>query len=90
MNNYMQVITENERLEIHHRHWREWAGGGWGNWHPCRPKLEYNSAEEDREHVLKILRARIVKIESRRPIDRVEAQYKIVKVREIKIIEDVI
>ena len=86
----MQVTTDNTWLEIHHRHWREWSGGGWGNWYPCRPKLEYTSAEEDREHILKIMRARIAKIKSRRPIARVETQHKIVKVREIKITEDIL
>jgi hypothetical protein len=85
----MQVITEDERLEIHQRYWRDWADGGWGSWYPCRPNIKYNSTEEDREHVLKIMRARLAKIESRQPI-LAQVEYKIVKIREIKIVEDIV
>jgi hypothetical protein len=81
--------TENERLEIHSRYWRDWAGGGWGSWHPCRPNIKYNSAEENRAYVLKIMQDRIAKIELRQPI-LAQVEYKIVKVREIRVVEDVI
>ena len=81
--------TEDTRLEIHSRYWRDWrVNPGWGNWHPCRPNIKYNSTEEDRAHVLKIMQDRIAKIKTKlTPFDQVE--YKIVKVREIKIVEDV-
>jgi hypothetical protein len=82
--------TEDIRLEIHSRYWRDWAGGGWGYWHPCRPNIKYNSQEEHRPYVLKVMQDRIAKIKSRRPENDDKVQYKIVKVIEIRIVEDVL
>jgi hypothetical protein len=83
------TTTEDERLEIHHRYWRDWAvNPGWGNWYPCRPNIKYPSEDENRLHVLKAMRDRIAKIKAKKSIFS-PVEYKIVKVREIKIVEDV-
>jgi hypothetical protein len=86
----MQVTTEDERLEIRCRYWRNWATNPeWGYWYTYRPNLKYNSSEEDRPYVLKIMQARIAKALAKQPAN-VLAEYKIVKVREIRTIEDIL
>jgi len=84
----MQVTTDNTWLEIHERYWCDWRTvPDWGNWFPCRPKIEYPYEEGKLEPVLKVMQKRIAKIQARRPGTH-PAECKIVKVRTIKIIED--
>ena len=87
-----QRIIENVRLEIHQRYWRGWNDPGeWGNWYPARPNLAYKYEEGNLDPVIKQIQKRINKLVKEHEDLKFEhrLEYKIVKVREIKIIEDV-
>jgi hypothetical protein len=89
MNN--PTTYEEVRFEIHRRYWRDWASPpSWGYWHPCRPNLKYTYEEGNLEPVIKTMQGRIAKIQARRPENAGRVEYKIVKVRKIQIIEDIL
>ena len=88
------TTTENIRFEIQKRYWRDWnINPSWGYWHPLTPKINYSYEEGNEEPVLKVMKARMNKIIARNvgPESSYyqKTEYKIVKVREIKIEEDV-
>jgi len=87
-----QKIIENVRLEIHHRYWRGWnTPGEWGNWYPASPNLAYKYEEGNLDPVIAQMQKRINKLLKEQDDLAMEhkVEYKIVKVREIKITEDV-
>ena len=86
------TTTENTRFEIQTRYWRDWViNPGWGYWHPLKPKINYGYEEGNVDPVLKVMKDRINKIIARNvgPESSYyqKTEYKIVKVREIKIEE---
>jgi len=88
------ITTDTTRFEIQTRYWRDWAiNPGWGYWYPLKPKINYGYEEGNVDPLLKVMKDRINKVIERdtasgkRYYQKVE--YKIVKVREIKIEEDI-
>jgi hypothetical protein len=86
----MKTTTDNTRLEIQTRYWREWSTQpDWGYWHPLRPNLRYNYEEGNIAPVLEKMQARIEKTTAKTPqAERGKMQYRIVKIREIRIVEE--
>lgn len=87
-----QRVIENTRLEIHKRYWRGWNyQEGWGSWFPAKPNLAYSYEEGNLDPVIKQMQKRINKLLKEQDDLGLEykIEYKVVKVTEIKIIEDV-
>jgi hypothetical protein len=88
------TTTENTRFEIQTRYWRDWnINPGWGHWHPLKPKINYSYEEGNEDPLLEVMKDRIKKVIERNVVQGnryyQKTEYKIVKVREIKIEEDV-
>lgn len=80
----------NTRLEIQSRYWRDWVtNAGWGYWHPVRPNLHYHYEEDNLAPVLEKMKARIKKITAKDEPYDLRRQYRIVKITEIKIVEEI-
>ena len=80
------------RLEIHTRYWRDWGTNpSWGAWHPLKPKIYYTYEEGNTDPTIKMMKARIEKVKKQdaKQLYFYKAEYKIVKVREIQITEDI-
>lgn len=85
-----KTTTDNTRLEIQMRYWRDWlTNEGWGNWHPYRPNLRYHYEEDNLAPVLEKMQDRIRKAQTKDGQNNTRMQYRIVKIREIRIVEEI-
>jgi hypothetical protein len=85
----MTTTTDHTSLVIYERYFRDWAGtADWGRWYPASPKINYTYEEGNTAPVIAVMQKRIERL-MKKSSDGVQIEYKIVKVRKIKIVEDI-